>query len=798
VLKNYLTVIYRNFFENKFLNAINILGLAIGMAACLLILLYVAQEKSYDDFHVNAKDIYRINIDVYSEGKLAGRTAQVPCPLGPTMKDIFPDVKKFTRLASWGNSIVRYKDNSQRAAEAFLAETSLLTMFSFPLVKGDPTTALDNKNNALLSESFAKKLFGNEDPMDKEIIYQGHDRDIHYVIKGIFKDLPKNSHLQFDLLLSIKGVVESPGMRDNWKTHGIFNLYVLLNPHTNIKNMTAKLNELAKQKVEKGMKAIVSLQPLRDIHLYSGHLQWDYARGNYKIVYFFSILALFILIIAWTNYIIITTARSINRAPEVGMRKVIGATRKQLIGQFLFESLLVNIFCAILALILARILLPGFNRFFGLNLSMSILANANVGLPLLALLFGGSILFGGYPAFVLSSYKPVSILTGKLRSSAGGKLLRKILLVFQIVVAVCLIATTVSVYKQIDYMNKQDLGINIHQVLLVLNPTFLIVEPGIIQSGERFVRELQEYPEITSVTSSNVPGEPYFTSEDLRRENSDVKYLIKFGIIDYNFFDTYGAKLVAGRNFSKEFPTDKDALLFNKKAIQLFGFESPEKALHQVLNSEEKKYKIIGVLDNYHQTSLRDAIDPVCFKMHPYSPHTYLSVKLNTKNLTRAIDLIRAKYKEHFPGFPFEYLFLDEYFSRQYNVERNVGKMAGMFSLLAIFIACIGMWALAVYAVVTRTKEIGIRKAVGATVSRILILLSKDFIILIAVAHIIALPLAYFGVKKFLENYAYRIEIGWWLFVIPIGIVLLSALLTVSYHVFKIATSNPVDSLRYE
>jgi len=798
MVKNYLAIIYRNIKENKFLNLINILSLVIGMAACLLILLYVARENSYDDFHENAKDIYRLNLDIYREGKLAQRTAQVPCPLGPTMKNMFPEIKEFTRLIDWGNCIIRYKDNSLRAVDAFLAETSLLTMFSFPLVKGDPTTALDNKNDALLSESFARKLFGNEDPMGKVIIYQGRDRDIHYVIKGIFKDLPKNSHLQFDLLFSIKEVVDRPGMRDNWKTHGVFNLYLWLNPHTNVKNITAKLDELAKNLVEKDMEVHSALQPLRDIHLYSGHIQWDYTQGNYKIIYFFSILALFILIIAWTNYIIITTARSMNRAQEVGMRKVIGATRKQLIGQFLFESLLLNIFCAILALILARILLPGFNRFFGLNLSMSILTDTNVGLPLLALFLGGSILFGVYPALALSSYKPVSMIAGKLKSSAGGKLLRKVLLVFQIAAAVCLIAGAVSVYKQIDYMNKKDLGINIDQVLLVLNPTYLIVEPDILQSGERFARELQEYPEIVSVTSSNVPGDPYFTSEDVRRENSDAKYLVKFGIIDYNFLDTYGAKLVAGRNLSREFPTDKDAVLLNKEAIRLFGFESPEKALHQVLIGDNKRYKIIGVLENYHQTSLKDAIEPICFKMHHYSPHTYLSVKLNTKNLTRAIDLIKTKYKKHFPGFPFEYLFLDEYFGRQYKVERNIGKMAGTFSLLAIFIACIGMWALAVFTVATRTKEIGIRKVVGATVSRILILLSKDFIKLIAAAHIIALPLAYFGVKKFLENYAYRIEIGWWFFLIPIGIVMLSAFLTVSYHVFKIATTNPVDSLRYE
>lgn len=800
MIKNYFKVIYRNLLKNRILSVMNVLGLAIGLAAFLVILMYVSYEKSYDGFHDNANAVYRLNTTVYKEGKLTSQTPRTPCPMGPAIKEKFPEVKEAARIIGWGGGYWEYKNNSIRVADAYKADASFLTIFSFPFVKGSGT-ALKKPFTLVLSESCAKKLFGDEDPINKSIIFKSRQGDQSHMVTGVFKDLPENSHLKFDMLIAIHDILEWRGWKGVWKQGFHFNLYVLLNPNANPKYLETNINKFLEKEIYQDLseELIFSLQPLKKIHLYSGHLQKDGKRGSYKVCYYFSIIALFVLFIAWLNYIIITTARSITRAHEVGMRKVVGATKKQLFQQFLLESLAFNFAAAIIALILTQISLSFFNRILNLNLSILMLDNANLTLPLAALFLTGAFLSGLYPALILSSYKPVSILSGKLKSSAGGKILRKILVAFQMAVSVFLIATTLNVYKQVDYMLKQDLGINVDQVILILNPTCFRYNDHIVESGKRFVEELQEYPDIKSVTSSNYPGEPYFSTHLLKLPEKPGTHRIRFCLIDYNFLNTYEPQLIAGRNISNEFSTDsRSSILLNEKAVEMFGFESPQKALNQVLEEKSNKLKIVGVLKNYHQQYLKEEIEPTGFRMWPYSAHTRLSIKINTKKTNQAIELIKAKYEEHFPGYPFEYLFLDEFFDRQYAADRQFGKMIGMFSLLAIFIACIGLWALALFNVSTRTNEIGIRKVHGASAPRVLMLLSKDYINLIALANIIVLPIAYFVAKKWLENYAYHVEIGWWFFVVPIAVILVSSLLTVSYHVFRVARTNPVDSLRYE
>jgi putative ABC transport system permease protein len=791
--------------KNKVLSLVNMLSLAIGMAAFLLIFLYVSYEKSYDDFHANADHTYRVYQYWYKEGKLTRIIPNNPSPLGPTIKDKFPEVKEFVRLIAIGDSnFVTYKDNALRVKNLYFVDPSILSVFSVTLVKGNPVTVLNEPTDALVSETYAKNLFGNQDPMDKTFIFKGPEGDMNYTIKGVFKDLPGNSHLQFDFLLSNKYLLEHKLFKDNWGRFA-FKLYLLLRPKSNVTLLEEKINKHTGE-IYKGVafKFVFALQPLKKIHLYSGHIQSDAIRGSYRTVHIFTLIALFVLIVGWLNYVIITTARAMSRAGEVGIKKVLGAARRQLIQQFLFESLLFNILAAITALILVKILLPYFNHLFGLQLGMSVLGQVTVWLPAFVLFVGGAFLSGIYPAFILSSYKPVSILAGKLKSSTSGKFLRKLLAVFQITLSVILIAATLSIYKQISYMNSQDLGINLDQVMLILNPTYMRYQDkdSVVRKGQAFVGELKKYSEIKGISSSNVPGTPYFSRDFVKTEGGIAEYHIKFAIIDSQFLDTYDARLIAGRNLSEEFSEDRGgspkSILINKKAAKILGFDSPEKALHQILESASHKYRVVGVLEDFHHMYLKEAIEATGFEMNPYSPHQYLSIKLDTGDLSRTIDLVQLKYKKYFLDYPFEYKFARDMYDRQYQTERQFGKIFGVYAILSIFIACIGLWSLSLYAVSTRTKEIGIRKVFGATSTGIFSLISQDYVRLTLIANIIALPIAYFAAMKWLGSYAYRIEIGWWFFVVPAAITLLSALMTVSYHVYKIATSNPVDSVRYE
>ncbi|MCP5050063.1 MAG: FtsX-like permease family protein [bacterium] len=802
MIRHYLKIMSRFMLKNKILFTITLLSLAVGIVASMLIFLYVNYERSYDHFVENPGQVYRVIMSQYKEKQLTMQISQSPAPMGPSLKEKFPEVTDFARITDWENSVISFNEKAINVKEAYRADASLLRMLSIPLVKGDPNTALDSPLTAVVSESCARKLFGDQEPINKTIVFKSRTGDLRYTVKGVSKDRPKNSHLQFDILFSIFASTNKTRVKDNWRLFS-FNSYIRVHPKTDIKNLEEKISKFVVIEKRKGKEEEMSftLQPLGDIHLHSEGFQWEAKRGNYKTIYFLSIIGLFILLNSWFNYIIVATADSMRRAHEIGLRKVVGATRLVLVRQFLLEALLLNIFALVMALILLEITLPTFNQLFGINLSLAMLKNAGIGLPVLALFLLYTFLSGLYPAFVLSSYKPVSIMSGKLKSSVGGKLFRKALVVLQITSSIFLIIISLSVYKQVNYMISQDLKIDLDQVLLISNPTFLRLNDNVTRNGKLFVEELVQYPEIKNITSSNFPGDPYFSTMDLKKSGSTVWHEIKFGIVDYNFLDTYDLELLAGRNFSKEFSTDNKAILINEKAVELYGFQSPEKALDQILTmvgGDGRTYKIIGVVKNYHQQSLKEVIDPVGFRMNRYSAHNYLSIKLHTTDTKRALELVKAKFNEHFPGFPFEYSFADEYFDRQYQTDRKFKNMLVFLTMLAIFIACIGLWALAVFTVATRKKEIAIRKSMGASLDRILTLLSKDYVKLIAFASFIALPIGFFTAKNWLANYAYRIELGWWFFIFPVLIILLTTLITVSYHVIKIARSNPVNSLRYE
>jgi len=807
MLKNYFITGIRNASRNKVYSFINIICLSVGMAICVLIWQFVSYEENYDNFHKNGRNLYRMETALYDGKKLVNYLSLLPRLVGPTMKDIFPEVAEYARLFSFGGGLVTYRDVHIRVPNMYMADASFLSMFSFPLVKGNPGTALKSPNEAVISESAAKKLFGDEDPIGNVI---QHDRlvKLTYTVTGVFKDVPHNSHLQFDFLFSIHRLLESASLKDGWRHAGFFT-YLLLHPQADPKTVVAKIPNFAEKYIGKYLEQYkltprYFLMPIHDIYLHSPDPGFNIKSRNIQILYFSSIIAIFILLIAWINYINLSTARSIERAKEVSMRKIAGATRPQLIKQFLLESGLFNAAGVILAILLVKIFTPVFNQVVDVPPSFSLLKKEFFWASLVLLSGAGIVLSGIYPAFVLSSFKPITGLTDKIYGRGSRNRLRKILVVFQLVISIVLITGTVTVYRQLRYMQNQDLGINTHQVILVRGPVTVSPHQSTFTLVYNFFNELMQYPMITSATIGDVPGRDYSSRAGVAREGGSKPIMVKRCWADYDFIDTYQIKLLAGRNFSREFlDTTSNVVILNQSAVKALEFESPEKAVNQFVNinqddEDEAKLKIIGVIKNYHQKSLREPIQPVIFQLPPHYGSSFHVFRLKPGNIKETISFIKEKWEKAFPGNLFEYIFFDDFFNLQYKVESKFGEIFGSLSILAIFIACIGILGLFAHSTLQRTKEIGIRKVFGANVPGICFLLLKDLLKLLLVSVIIAFPIAYYVFSNLLQAYAYRIGIGLWFFVIPPLILLPVLLFTTVFHVGKAALQNPVKSLRYE
>lgn len=804
MLKNYLLVALRIIKRHWGYSFINAVGLAIGMAVCLLVLQYISYEKSYENFHKKRENLYRVELAYYIDGSLHEYLANSTRSLGPALKEAFPEVVDYARLYENGEGVVRYEDFSAKVEYIFLADPTFLTMFSFPLVKGNPATALAEPFSAVISESAAKRIFGDEDPMGKRIKY---DRIEYwdYIIKGVFKDVPGNSHLRFDFLFSIHHIDNSDYFRNGWNSHNFFT-YVLLNPHADVKALEAKLPGFLDKFIgercrRNNSREVYSFQPISNIYLYSPDPGYHVGHGSLETIDFLTGIAIFILIIAWANYITLSTARAMERSREVGLRKVVGATRLKLVKQFIFESVLLNLAGSIFAVILVRIFTPGFNQLMGIPLSASLMGDITFWLALLIILIGGVLISGLYPALVLSSFKPITVLKGLLKSNPSGINSRKVLVIFQLVISIVLLAGTFTVYRQIDFMRSQDLGINIDQVLLVKGPVVINRVENIWVKMFTFFKEVREYPTVVSTTMGGVPGRNYISSTDINREGNPTSFMVRRCWMDFGFLDTFQIKLLAGRNFSREFATDhREAVLLNEKAVKMLGFDSPENAVNQYIMDDrgQTRLKIVGVVENYHQKSLKDDIEPVIFRYFIHYGSSFYSFKLNTVNIDETIAVIKDKWNKFLTGNPFDYIFLDDYFKRQYKAEFRFGQLFNILTILAIFIACIGLLGLAAYAALQKTREIAVRKVLGADVSSIIGLLTKDFIRWLIISSLIALPIAYYIFSKWLEEYAYRIEIGIWFFIVPVIIITSIVLITVIYHVVKAALQNPAESLRYE
>jgi putative ABC transport system permease protein len=808
MLLNYVKTALRNLFKHKGYSLINISGLAIGMATCLLILLYVNHELSYDNYNEDADRIYRI---VFS-GRWGGRDIDVcvaPAPLAKVILDTYPEIEEAVRFRNQGSFIVQYGENSFKENQIVFTDTSFFNIFTIPLLEGDPQTALKEPYTLVLSRKTAEKYFRDENPIGKTLKL---DNRTDYKVTGVFEEIPDNSHFHYDILLSMESYADS---RNQFWLSMNYPTYIRLHKDTDYKTLEAKFDELIEKytgpqmsaflgtSIEKlaeegEMRAKYFLQPLRSIHLHSDLLGEMEPTSDAKYVYIFSAIALFIIIIAAINFMNLSTARSAGRAKEVGIRKVLGSYRKQLIGQFLTESMVLSMLSMILALFLVRLALSPFNRLSGKALEMEDLGQSPMLFILLAITIIAGFLAGGYPALFISAFRPGNVLKGQLRTGVKAGGFRSGLVVFQFTASIILIIGTFIVYNQLHYIQNKKLGYNKEQVL-ILNDTYLLGK-----QAETFKNEMLAYPEIVSGTATNylpiTPSNRNNTAvfpdgeKDSKRASSMQNW-----IVDHDYIETMGMNIVEGRDFSREHSTDVDAAIINQALAKHFSWDRPLEHTVGRLTSMQgavKLYQVIGVVEDFHYETLRENIGPLVIFLGNNTGR--ISFRIKTEDIAKTIGLLEKKWREFLPNSPFDYTFMDERFEAMYKSEQRVGKIFAVFAILAVFIGCLGLFGLAAFTAEQRTKEIGIRKVLGATAPGIIGLLMREFVILIAVANVIAWPIAYFVMKGWLTDFAYRISIGVWIFILAGALTLFIAVLTVIYQATRAALMNPADSLRYE
>jgi len=820
VIRNYFLSAWRSLRKNKIFSFINIAGLAIGMAACLLILQYVSFELSYDRFNIHANDIYRVTNDRYQNGKLEQHGTITYSAVGKALKDDYPEVLENVRVEPLGQQILGFGDKKIGNQQVLAVDNSFLTVFSYPFVTGDATNGLQQPNSVILSESLARKIFpvqqNNFQNVIGKLITLSRD-SVPYKITAVCKDAPENSHLVFDLLMSYNSLYS--GGNGNWKEADYdfqdsdFWHYIQLKPGTDYKALEAKLGAFS-QKHFLGNKVSGSdekflLQPLTRAHLYSDYEYEIGKTGSATVVWGLLIIAVLIIVIAWVNYINLSTAKSMDRAKEVGVRKVAGATRQQLIRQFLTESLIINIIAFLIALILVLLLQGSFNSLIQHQLSLAYLFGKlsngyAISAAVIVLLMAGILGSGFYPAFVLSAFKPMLVLKGKYTTSLKGIALRKVLVVGQFAITIVLIIGSFVVYRQIKFLNQQSLGYNLSQVLVVKPPVLTGWDSTFIDKENSFKNELKQVPHILGASViGRTAGDELSRVFDVRRtdRNTNNKVVMRNVSVDADFLNLYDIKLLQGRNFTNsDFNPQWDKLhniLINEAAVKLLGYNSNADAAGKKIKFWGRDWDVIGIVNNYHQKSLRYAIEPVIL-LPGYGTNNPICIKIDTKDVAATISAIKEKYASFFPGNFFDYFFLDEKFNHQYADDQLFGKVFGIFAGFAIFIACLGLLGLSLFATAQRTKEIGVRKVLGASVTNIVFLLSKDFVRLIVIAFIIASPLAWLLMHRWLQDFAYRIRISWWIFLTAGILSVLIALITISFQAIRAGRMNPVKSLKSE
>lgn len=807
MFKNYFKTAMRNLLKRKGYTFLNILGLATGMACSLMILLYIQDELNYDRFNVNADQIYRVNMFF----RMGGREADIAVIAPPTAQvfiNEFPEITDAVRFRDRGSRIIQYEDISFKEKRVIFADASFFRVFTIPLIKGNPETALEKLNTLVLSQSTVEKYFGDEEPVGK-IVKINNETD--YIVTGVYEDIPHNSHFHFDVMLSMSSLEESLSL--SWLSQN-FQTYLVINENADIPALEAKfpdillkymgpqVQQILGQTMEElitsqNMAMDLSLIPLKDIHLHSDMDAELEPNSDIKYVYVFSAIAFFILIIASINFMNLSTARASGRAKEVGIRKVLGSYKKDLIKQFLTESMLLSLISLGFAVILVMLALPSFNQLSGKALSSFGLLS----LPMIGSLLGVTILTGlfagSYPAFFISAFQPVNVLKGQVRTGVKTGLLRSGLVVFQFAASIILIIGTIVVYNQLHYIQNKNLGFEKEQVA-ILEDSYLLGD-----QAETFKEEMMKYSQIVSASISGylpVPSNRNSTMVFPDGNFDDPRTAsIQVWQVDYDYIQTMGMKIEKGRNFSRDYSTDTEATIINQQAVKQYRYDDPLGQRLTRFTSDEgdsQTYKVIGVVEDFHFDSLRNSIAPMIMFLGRNANN--ISFRFKTDEVAKTIELLRSKWKEFLPQQPFMYSFLDERFFEVYETEQRFGKIFGVFAGLAIFIGCLGLFGLASFVAEKRTKEIGIRKVLGASVPNITGLLMKEFLVLICLANFVAWPVSYFVMKGWLNDFAFRMQLQVWIFVTAGVLTLFIAMLTVCFQSIKAALANPADSLMYE
>ncbi|UCE43247.1 MAG: ABC transporter permease [Candidatus Aminicenantes bacterium] len=793
MISNYLKMALRNFRRHKIYSFINIMGLAIGMACCILVFLYVNHELSYDKYHMDGDRIYRIAQNIRKDVAELD-TARVATPLIPAVRESILEVESAARfqLATW-DSLVERGEKKYYEDWVMIAENDLFDVFTIPFLRGNPEKALDRPRTVVITERVAQRYFGQDDPVGQTLRLWGNQVEV----TGVISDCPKNTHLKYDIIISLNGF-ERIWNLDNWGWTGFY-AYVKLRPNVEPKNFEDKIRHIAdiyaKKKLEEWREDFTFyLQPISSIHLRSNLVLEIGSSGNPRDIYIFSVIGILILLISCINFTNLATARSTDRAKEVGVRKVMGAHRSQLTRQFLLESILASFVSLMASVIIVVLALPYFNMLTGHSFERYQLFNPKIILMLLGFSVFIGVMAGSYPAFLLSRFMTVRVLKGLKGLTSKGNLMRKVLVVAQFSITILMAIGTLSVYKQIGFMKNKHLGFDKHQKLII--PT------DMSDRYESIKNEFLNYPTITGATACwNVPGRlTNLIEARLVGEIEEKTQSMNFYYVDSDFIPEYKIEIIAGRSFQKDIQTDiEGTFILNKTAYEAFGFSFPEEAIGK------KMYEggsggigtIIGVTEDFHYKGLQTKVEPLVLQWRP-DYFSYLSLTVKTENLSGTLSFVRKKWNELQLGGLFSYFFLDEDFNRHYQSEESLGRLYAALTALAIFLSCLGLAGLSSFTAEQRTKEIGIRKILGASVPNILILLVSEFMKWVMVACVIAWPAAYFIINRWLQGFAYRTSLSFWLFGLSAAFALFVAILTVGYQSLKAAVANPVDSLRYE
>ncbi len=790
MIKNYIKIAWRNLIKSKAFSAINILGLTIGITVCMMIFLFILNEFSVDNFHRKGKNIYRVMRD------FKGLKVKVPFlspPYGPALQNDFPaEIKQMVRVMV-SDGLIAFGNKAFSEKKVYIADPGFFTLFSFPLTKGDPATALKDPGSIVLTESTAKKYFGNQDPMGKVVEFA---KQKQLKVTGIAKDVPSNSHLDFDAVLPLSNY-QNENWFKVWINNDLFT-YVLLNSEADKARMEKQFPHfmdkyMGKDMARSGIKFSLSLSNLKDIY-FEPISDFDLVKhGDKTVVYIFLSIAVLILLIACINFTNLSTIRAVERSKEVGLRKVLGALRNQLIWQFIGESILITLISCILSILLLFLLMPFYNDLLGYQLNVSF-NSLPIYLFLLGVILLVGFLAGSYPAFFLSAFSPVQALKGKLRLGKGGAFFRQMLVVVQFSISVFLIIGTIVIMKQMNFVKSKALGYDQSQTVIVK-----INNDDIYNHRKVFKTELQNTNGIASV--SLMSGEPggYHDIHTFDAQGQQDVWRARTEFADFEYLKTLGLKIIAGRNFSPQFATDSNrSVLINRTAAAKLGF-TPEQALGKQLTDKMRdtvRTSIIGVVEDYNFLSLKDKMDALVIS--PFEDNRVAVIKLKPGNLAANLASIKEVYGKLAPVYPFEYSFLDQKFETTYKTDIRQQNILTIFSGLAILVACLGLFGLASFTAAKRTKEIGVRKVLGSSVQNILLLLSKDLLKPVLLSTAIAVPLAYFSMEKWLQNFAYRTALPWWVFVLAAVITFAIALFTVSFQAVKAALANPVKSLRSE